>query len=77
MRALRVHLGLHQETLANLIGVHRTIITHIEADKNKLTLAKQRRDIARALGLSYESLDRYLEGELSLKDLVANRPQAA
>ena len=39
LRALRTHLGLSQADLAQYLGIDRSLLTHVEADRRSLPLA--------------------------------------
>lgn len=55
LRKAREHLGLSQEALAGLAGLHRTYVGSVERGERNISIDNIER-IARALGVSPSSL---------------------
>ena len=55
MRALRAELGLSQEALADLVGLHRTYIGSVERSERNVSVDNVER-IASALGVDVSAL---------------------
>lgn len=72
-KALRDALGKTQDELITLAGddsTQRTAVSKVENGNNQLTGLKLMRTMSRALGLSTDDLDEYLEGRLSLPEAI-------
>jgi len=73
LRALRKQAALTQAAVAARAGLQRPDIAALESGRLKCTLASTRRKLASAYGVSIDAFDGYLEGRLSLDDLVERR----
>jgi len=72
--ALRKAVLFTQQELADRMGCRwRTDVAKLESGWLKCSLASTRRRLARAVGVPLDPLDRYLEGNLSLDDLLERR----
>ena len=71
--ALRKHAAFTQAAVAARAGLQRPDIAALESGRLKCTLASTRRKLASAYGVSIDAFDGYLEGRLSLEDLLEHR----
>jgi transcriptional regulator with XRE-family HTH domain len=74
MRELRKAAGFaSQEALADAAGIERIEVNRVETGKNVLTSADLRASFARALDLDVADLTDYLDGTLSLTEVLVRR----
>ena len=71
--ALRERLGLTQDQLAEAAGMIQGHYAKIESGKNKASTTAVRQGLARAVGVGLEAMNSYLDGDLTLDALLANR----
>lgn len=83
LRALRKHLGLTQEQLAEAAELDRVVIVQIENGRNQASSYAVRKALAKATHTNIERLSEYLDGEINLEHLtrtpapVSTRERAA
>lgn len=77
VRKLRERLGLQQTEMAELGGIARTHLANVERGENHATGAKMRDALAKASGVSLDTMRDYLEGSISLEQLMRRRRKAA
>lgn len=71
VRERRQHLGLSQESLADLAGLQRTYLSEVETGRRNLTLLNIGR-LAAALGVGVGELVTTAEGRLSPIEIAAS-----
>lgn len=76
IRALREHFELTQEQAAEKGGFKRELMSKFESGKNSATTYETQRALARSFELRPEHVAEYLDGELSLEELIDRRNHA-
>ena len=72
-KALRLRVGCTQERFADLGGIDRSTVAHVEAGENMLTGSATRAAYARAVNVSLDTLAAYLDGSIGLEDAIMRR----
>jgi transcriptional regulator with XRE-family HTH domain len=70
LRALRKHLGLTQDQLANASELERVVIVQIENARNQASSYAVRKALAKGTGFPVERLSSYLDDEVTLDELL-------
>jgi transcriptional regulator with XRE-family HTH domain len=73
LKALRKEALLTQAQLAERTGIQRGEISKLENGPLKCTLASTRRRLAKGYGVPLELFDDYLEGRVTLEELIEAR----
>lgn len=73
LRVLRLHLGLSQDALCRASGLDRAIVAQIERGRNAMSGYSTRVALARGFDLPLEAFAAYLDGQISLRGLLAVR----
>lgn len=76
-RNLRRALGLTQAEVGTAVGVKRLKVLAIEKGRDKCQEHRLRMNLAQVFGVPVVVLDSYLDGELSLADVLAARAETA
>lgn len=71
--ALREAIELSQREMARRGGLEREHLSMIENGANRASSARVRRALATAASVPVDALDEYIEGRLSLRDLLLKR----
>lgn len=69
-RAIREALGCTQEAIAERGGLERAEVNKVETGRNEATTWRIRRGLARAYGVTVETLSDCFDGILSVEELV-------
>jgi transcriptional regulator with XRE-family HTH domain len=71
--ALREALGLTQEQVADVGGIHRVQVIDAEKGRNRLSTERMRRGLAKGLGIAPDALAAVIDGSLSPEDAARAR----
>jgi transcriptional regulator with XRE-family HTH domain len=73
VRLLRVALRMTQEELGQASGLARVEVNRLESGANQGLMVRIQKGLARAVGVTLDEMNAYLEGDLSLDGLFARR----
>lgn len=70
LKALRESLGATQDLIAELAGIQRVTVNRAENDRVKWRSSGLLEGLMRAYSMSYEQLQKYLSGEMTLREAM-------